>query len=336
MLSRYLTTLFLILFSLNSVFGQINCPENLPFTLQGNTEYCVGTVGAELNVPETYDSYEWLPTTETSQNVLLTAGNYELVVTHYTGCTDTLEFEVEQVSNPPQPVVTADGPLQFCAGESVTLSGPEGYPYYEWASGSVSRNITVYESGTYLISVEDWIGCVSSSNVVQVIVDPLPSAQFSPNLDVFDIQFDNLSVDATSYEWNFGDGNTSVDFEPNYIYTTAGYHQMYLVASNDCGNDTAFLELNSVNIEEASKTTLAVYPNPTTEGIVNLRMDNVLGESSVITLTDLTGKTVAEPRRTRAGKLNTIVLNYSSVVPGFYILSLSSPTETFSLPIQIK
>ena len=327
--------LFVTLFSGNAVFGQISCPENLPFTLQGNTSYCVGTNGSELNVPETYDSYEWLPTAETSQNVLLTAGNYELVVTHYTGCTDTLEFEVEQVPNPPQPVVTSDGPLQFCAGESVTLSGPEGYPYYEWASGSVSRNITVYESGTYLISVEDWIGCVSSSNFVQVIVDPLPSAQFSPNLDMFDIQFDNLSVDATSYEWNFGDGNTSVDFEPNHIYTTSGYHQMYLVASNDCGNDTAFLELNSVNIEEQPQKILAIYPNPT-EGLVNLRMDDFLEENTVVTLTDLTGKAVAEPRRISAGKLNTLVLDYFSVMPGFYILSLSSATETFSSPIQIK
>ena len=108
-------SVFLIGFLLSSsmVIGQINCPPNLPLTLNGNTQYCVGTNGAELSVAESYDQYEWLPTTESGQSVLLTAGNYDLVVTHYTGCTDTLSIEVEQVSNPPQPTIDASGPTEF-------------------------------------------------------------------------------------------------------------------------------------------------------------------------------------------------------------------------------
>ena len=263
MLFRIGSLALILVFGSVQLFAQVNCPANLPLTLLGNTDYCIGSPGAELSVNETYDGYEWLPTAETNQNTVLTAGNYQVVVTHYTGCTDTISFEVAQVSNPPQPTIDASGPIQFCQGESVVLSVPTWYPYYEWSSGSVSDEITAFESGTYNVSIEDWIGCSSSSNSIQVIVDPLPTAAFSPNLNLFDIQFNNLSYDATDYEWSFGDGTISTDFEPTHIYPTGGVLPMYLVASNNCGSDTAFLELQSVGIDEQSDLfNYKVYPNP--------------------------------------------------------------------------
>jgi hypothetical protein len=263
MLFRIISLALVLLFASAQVSAQVNCPPNLPLSIVGNTDYCIGSPGAELSVNETYDGYEWLPTAETNQNALLTAGNYQVVVTHYTGCTDTMAFEVSQVSNPPQPTIDVSGPTQFCQGESVVLSVPTWYPYYEWSSGSVGDEITVFASGTYNVSIEDWIGCSSSSNSILVIVDPLPTAAFSPNLNLFDIQFNNLSYDATDYEWNFGDGAVSTDFEPTHTYVTGGVLPMYLVASNNCASDTAFLELQSVGIDEQSDLLKhRVYPNP--------------------------------------------------------------------------
>lgn len=317
------------------VYGQVPCPPNLPLTLLGNTEYCIGTAGSELSIEETYAGYEWLPTSETGQSVLLTGGDYEIVVTHYTGCTDTLEFEVEQVSNPPQPTATPNGPTQFCAGGSVTLSGPAGYPYYEWNSGSVSESITVYESGTYVISVIDWLGCTSSSNSIQVIVDPLPFAMFSPNLNMFDIEFNNLSIDATDYEWNFGDGNTSTDFEPTYSYTTGGLHEMYLVASNNCGNDTAFLDLTNVGIEEESISEMALYPNPTS-GLITIDLSSKTNQSVRISVVDLTGREVDTRFESIQSGENKLLIDYSSLLSGMYLLSLHSEKGSVSTRLIIQ
>lgn len=248
-----------------TVYAQINCPENLPMTLVGNTEYCVGSVGSQLSIPEVYDGYEWLPTSETSQDVTLTAGNYEAVVTHYTGCTDTIAFTVQQVPNPPQPSITANGAIEFCDGDSVILAGPDGYPYYEWSSGSVTQSVTVYQTGNYILSIRDWLGCESSSNLTTVVVNPLPNAAFSPDLEMFDIEFNNLSTNAMDYEWNFGDGITSTDFEPSHTYTTDGTLDMYLIASNNCGSDTAYFSLTSVGVEENNEQTYSLYPNPVSD-----------------------------------------------------------------------
>ncbi|MCF8275352.1 MAG: T9SS type A sorting domain-containing protein [Flavobacteriales bacterium] len=292
MFLRYGFILLLVLASVRFSFAQINCPPHLPLTLLGNTSYCVGSPGSELSIEQSYVGYEWLPTSEVSQNVLLTAGSYQVVVTHYTGCTDTLAFVVEQVSNPPQPTIDVSGPTEFCEGGSVTLSVPVWYPYYEWSTGSVSEEITVFESGTFIVSIEDWIGCVSSSNSVQIIVNPLPVAAFSPNLEMYDIQFNNLSLNATDYEWNFGDGTFSTDFEPTHSYTSGGTLPMWLVANNDCGSDTAFLNLESVGINAAvNQTDFSIYPNPN-NGQFFIQMNSDIGDDLVLSVYNCVGQTV--------------------------------------------
>jgi hypothetical protein len=324
--AKHIASLFVLCTAYSIVSAQINCPPNLPFTLVGNTEYCVGTNGSELSVPESYAGYEWLPTTEIGQSVLLTAGSYQLVVTHYTGCTDTLDFEVEQVSNPPQPTVTASGPTEFCEGESVTLSGPTGYPYYEWSSGSISESITVYESGTFVLSIEDWIGCVSASNTIEVTVNPYPTAVFSPYLNMFDVSFNNLSIDADTYLWDFGDGNTSTGFEPSHTFNFNGTVEMYLVAENGCGTDTAFLNLASVDIQEQEDADIMVYPNPASDDVF-IELTGKGSSQMLVQITDLSGRVVYKRTQYLETGRNKFNIKTDEFDDGVYTISLVNDDE---------
>ena len=335
-MGKLLLSIGLIPLIYSHCLAQVNCPPQLPITLLGNTEYCVGTPGSELSVQESYDAYEWLPTSETSQNVLLPLGSYQLVVTHYTGCTDTLDIEVEQVSNPPQPTVTTSDTTEFCEGGSVTLSGPEGYPYYLWSSGSVSRDITVYESGTYVLSIIDWIGCISSSNSISVVVNPLPIAAFSPDLEDYGIEFNNLSVDATSYEWNFGDGNTSTGFEPTHTYTIDGSVDMYLVAINDCGTDTAFLNLANVNVEEMTPIKdLKLYPNPS-NGLFTLKFSANSNDRVAINVFDLKGNLMDSFTMNQQVGTNNLTMDYSQLSSGLYLIQLGSESSSVVLRFEVN
>jgi len=49
------------------------------------------------------------------------------------------------------------------------------------------------------------------------------------------IVFDNQSENATSYEWDFGDGNTSELAEPSHIYRQSGNYTISLKAINEKG-----------------------------------------------------------------------------------------------------
>lgn len=60
----------------------------------------------------------------------------------------------------------------------------------------------------------------------------LPIAQFSANDSTFcdngTVNFDNLSIDAEKFVWNFGDGNTSTDSLATHTYASPGLYTVSL------------------------------------------------------------------------------------------------------------
>ncbi|MFZ1610601.1 MAG: CUB domain-containing protein [Chitinophagales bacterium] len=65
------------------------------------------------------------------------------------------------------------------------------------------------------------------------------------------VAFDNLSQNATTFQWNFGDGTTSSSFEPVHTYSLPGIYSITLKAKN---NSTGVIDVytltNAVNIIE--------------------------------------------------------------------------------------
>ena len=51
------------------------------------------------------------------------------------------------------------------------------------------------------------------------------------------IRFKNYSRNADSYEWDFGDGGTSLDVSPDYIYELAGVYEVTLNAFSEAGSN---------------------------------------------------------------------------------------------------
>ena len=65
----------------------------------------------------------------------------------------------------------------------------------------------------------------SSNNQIMTINNPI-------------IFTDNSAINPTSWNWDFGDGNTSTTQNPTHIYTTAGTYSVSLTASNGVLNKT--------------------------------------------------------------------------------------------------
>lgn len=111
------------------------------------------------------------------------------------------------------------GNLMLVKHSSAT-SDPTGYYYffYDWETESEA--------------------CISPRKEVTTFVEHQPMADFNYVNNDPVIIFNNLSTNANSYFWDFGDGNTSSGASPTHNFSTNGTYDVKLVVSNNCGSDS--------------------------------------------------------------------------------------------------
>lgn len=61
-------------------------------------------------------------------------------------------------------------------------------------------------------------------------VAAIASQAFNTECNGLAVDFENMSVNASSYLWIFGDGNSSTDFEPSYVYSDPGTYEVMLIS----------------------------------------------------------------------------------------------------------
>lgn len=110
-----------------------------------------------------------------------------------------------------------------------TAAASTGNPMsVKWGTGTLGK-IIVY------IKSSDGLCRDTISQSVSLKDGPVSGFGFSPASPVClnqSISFTNSSVGATAYYWDFGDGTTSTQTNPNHAYSTAGTYTVTLVSSN--------------------------------------------------------------------------------------------------------
>ncbi|HLV41374.1 MAG TPA: PKD domain-containing protein [Brumimicrobium sp.] len=177
----------------------------------------------------------------------------QLVVENIYGCTDTV---TESALVLPQPTAAFSN-TTVCAKDIVTFTNTSsGSPtIFDWdlddGSGTfTTENIshTFSHGGIYNITliVENAAGC-SDTLREPVEVYTVPDVSFTADtVCLFSItHFNDLSNDVTAianWDWSFGDGNTSFDQNPTYIYQNDGVYDVSLTVTNTKGCDSTFTE----------------------------------------------------------------------------------------------
>lgn len=226
--------------------------NNLPIIIAGTyNPICLGE-SVTLNASGAA-TYVWDPSTGLSNpNIGNPAASpsattaYTVTGTDANGCVSS-----DQTTVTVDPVPTADFTvLDVCIGDEtifVNNSTPISGAAYQWDFGdgnfSTDQDPTnLYQvEGTFNVQLVVTLGNCTDSNTGSVTVNPRPSSLFSATPDYTSvieplITFQDFSVNAVSWSWNFGDFSPfATDQNPTHVYADTGVHIITLTTFNVFG-----------------------------------------------------------------------------------------------------
>jgi PKD domain/Secretion system C-terminal sorting domain/CARDB len=206
-------------------------------------------------------------------------------------------FMLGATFSPRQPVAgTAYSNSPICSGSSANLTLENSLGSIQWQQSTDGvTNWTDVSTGTGATTAHYTTGILTSSiyyrskvseptqtdvfsNIVNVIVNPSPTADFSYLINQLSVNFTNSSLNATSFDWDFGDNTTHVNTaNPIHTFTANGTYTVQLTAYNGtCSNvNTQSVVINATAIENIPDNNLSLLPNPVSDvltigGTVNI------------------------------------------------------------------
>ena len=150
------------------------------------------------------------------------------------GCSNSVS-QTFTVAPSPSAAIAQQGATTFCQGGSVTLLANAGTSYL-WSNGATTQSISATTSGAYTVVISNSFGCSSTSNSIQVNVNPAPNATLYPgaSVNICDGSSVTLSTGtAAAYLWS--NGSTS----PTITVNQAGSYSVTLTGSNGCTSTSA-------------------------------------------------------------------------------------------------
>ena len=253
--------------------------------------------------------------------------------------------------------------------DSLTLSFEDlsfGSPvewYWEFGDGETSEDQnpthTYEESGVYLVelSILTSAGCESNISFDICVLEDCPwqgeqdcQALFIPlpdSLGGLGFEFVDLSYSPNvilSWNWDFGDGETSNEQNPFHVYAQHGVYTVTLsIEADSCESEISFdldteepwnfssnaiaalgvatgTQLATKEHEVAFKS-VQLFPNPV-QSTLNLLFEANNPETYTLNVTDLTGRSLVSSQRNSTEGTNLTQLDVSQLLPGFYLLEL--------------
>ena len=192
-----------------------------------------------------------LITTQSAYYAYPAVGIYTATVTITNDCgnTDVLS-EVVVVSNaaPVNSPYLDVTPTSVCPGDAIYFSSNHDYNYYiDYGDGNGSDTYGYHSydtPGDYIVTATIQNECGNSvvltdtvtvqSNLAVDANSIYPYAYPSPACPGTEVEF-SASFGYQVYDWDFGDGTTSSNEQPDHIYNTPGNYTVTVTVTNGCG-----------------------------------------------------------------------------------------------------
>ena len=224
---------------------------------------------------------------------------------------------------PAMPSITASGNLNFCQGDSVTLSVNANNSTFQWylndttiMIGEVNPDLTINTSGAYSVVETNQYGCNSLSANDTVIVYPIPP---SPNLFV---NGGSINSSATgTLQWFFNGVAIPGANQANLLYGDTGVYTLTVTTANGCINSSSLNVTTPSGIYQINNNqSFSIFPNPV-KNTLNIRNQNAANIIVNIAITDLSGAIVYQENQVNLNN-TPVSIDISAMSNGVYFVSI--------------
>ena len=181
-------------------------------------------------------SFLWNTGATTQDIIQLPQGNYEVTVTDFNGCTQTVSFTVGGPST-----LTLSGVASgvSCNGDTngtidITVGGGVSPYTFAWSNGATSEDLTGLAPGNYTVTVTDTNGAIVSGTYTINNPDAISSSATITNVSSAGASDGKIDLTVTGgsspYTYLWSNGATT----QNISGLTAGVYQVTITDSNGC------------------------------------------------------------------------------------------------------
>ncbi|MFC2176162.1 gliding motility-associated C-terminal domain-containing protein [Bacteroidota bacterium] len=242
----------------------VNQPPVVSITPSGPTQFCQGD--SVVLTATAGEEYLWSNGAKTRSITVYTSGSFEVDVTDINGCVGPSPLTTIEVYPLPNANVIADGPTEFCDGDSVVLAAIGGTTF-EWNTGSTAKSIVVDTTGSFYVIATNQFGCVDTSSTVETQVNEIPVVIVVPSGPTEFCEGESVTLVASGSDdffWSTGQTGSNITVSTSGVYSVVGSN------ANGCGSPSP-------------DVTVVVHPNPVVTITPSGALEFCAGDSVVLT-----------------------------------------------------
>ena len=272
-----------------------------------------------LDAGANFVNYSWSNGETTRRITVKTSGTFSVTVVNTNGCEGSSSPVIVTRYQTPQPTITANGSLTFCAGGSVELDAGSGWASYQWSTGARTRRITVTQSGLYNVRVENMNGCSGESPVVDVKVKSNPPAPIiSQNNNTL------ICTPATRYQWNYSGAPIAGANGRTHTASRSGQYTVTIWSADSCSSTSAIYDFRYTGIEKLGIVSgFSVYPDPS-NGLVTVDLRLAVPSAVRISVSNVLGQRVLSINDEASDQTYIKLIDMQHLPSGLYYLHVQT------------
>lgn len=228
--------------------------------------------------------------------------------------------------------------------DTLIIRASPGFDSYEWINtGTLGEQDTIiaseYGTGNFKFGVDiTYMNCLQSDTFQLNIIEPVPLPGFSYENEEQTFYFTNESTYPDfieSYTWDFGDGNSSDEKDPEHTFLETGYFDVCLTITDINGNPSTYCkEIKALTSIFGHDPTTGIAINLLPSGMLQIKNAGAKQQSIQLEIINQAGQPVYGQEQLVLNPGEKAMISLASLPHGFYIARVVTDQSVFTKKIS--